>query len=159
MILYHGSNIEIDVIDLAKSRPGKDFGRAFYLSDSREQAVEMAEFKVQTFGGKVVVNAFSFDNAIVHDKSFKVIRFDKYTEEWAKFILANRAAKIDEIIHNYDIVYGPIANDKIGRQIFNFQAGYIDFGTFIHRIQYPEGITYQWAFCTQKAINQLSKVP
>ena len=27
MILYHGSNVSIDAIDLSKSRPGKDFGK------------------------------------------------------------------------------------------------------------------------------------
>jgi len=31
MILYHGSNIAIDTIDLQRSKPYKDFGRAFYL--------------------------------------------------------------------------------------------------------------------------------
>lgn len=30
MILYHGSNIIIDVIDLTKSKRYKDFGQAFY---------------------------------------------------------------------------------------------------------------------------------
>lgn len=30
--LYHGSTVIIDRIDLAKSRPNKDFGRGFYLS-------------------------------------------------------------------------------------------------------------------------------
>lgn len=33
MILYHGSNIAIDVIDLSKCRPNKDFGQGFYLTD------------------------------------------------------------------------------------------------------------------------------
>lgn len=32
MILFHGSNVQIENIDLSKSRPFKDFGRAFYLS-------------------------------------------------------------------------------------------------------------------------------
>ena len=32
MMLYHGSTVNIDRIDLAKSRPNKDFGRGFYLS-------------------------------------------------------------------------------------------------------------------------------
>ena len=27
--------------------------------------------------------------------------------------------------------------------------------TFIKRIQFPEGITFQWAFCTEKAIQKL----
>ena len=35
MILYHGSTIDIEHIDLAQSKPNKDFGRAFYLSDDK----------------------------------------------------------------------------------------------------------------------------
>ena len=33
MMLYHGSTVDILNVDLAKSKPNKDFGRAFYLSD------------------------------------------------------------------------------------------------------------------------------
>ena len=29
MSLYHGLNVNLDMIDLAKSRPGKNFGREF----------------------------------------------------------------------------------------------------------------------------------
>lgn len=39
MKLYHGSTIIIQQIDLSKSRPNKDFGRAFYLSADEEQAI------------------------------------------------------------------------------------------------------------------------
>lgn len=31
MLLYHGSTVEIKQIDLALSKPNKDFGREFYL--------------------------------------------------------------------------------------------------------------------------------
>ena len=41
MRLYHGSNVEIESIDLSKSRPFKDFGRAFYLSADQQQAWEL----------------------------------------------------------------------------------------------------------------------
>lgn len=41
MRLYHGSNMRVTDIDLLKSRPAKDFGRAFYLSADREQAVDL----------------------------------------------------------------------------------------------------------------------
>lgn len=50
MILYHGSNTSIDEIDLNQSRPNKDFGKGFYLSDNEEQALQMAKFKSLTFG-------------------------------------------------------------------------------------------------------------
>jgi len=38
MILYHGTNIDFDIIDLLKSKPNKDFGRGFYLTESLAQA-------------------------------------------------------------------------------------------------------------------------
>lgn len=35
MKLYHGSNVEIEQIDLNRGRRGKDFGRGFYGSSYR----------------------------------------------------------------------------------------------------------------------------
>lgn len=49
MILYHGSNVEIDTIDFSKSKVGKDFGVGFYLSAEEQQAQEMADKKTQMF--------------------------------------------------------------------------------------------------------------
>jgi len=51
LILYHGSNIDIDIIDISLSKPNKDFGKAFYLSTDEEQAKEMASFKADFLGG------------------------------------------------------------------------------------------------------------
>ena len=45
MTLYHGSNQIVTVIDFAKSKPNKDFGKGFYLSADKQQALEMAEYK------------------------------------------------------------------------------------------------------------------
>jgi hypothetical protein len=38
MRLYHGSTVDIDVIDFSFSKPNKDFGKGFYLSADRHQA-------------------------------------------------------------------------------------------------------------------------
>lgn len=156
MILYHGSNQKITKINLQKSKPGKDFGRAFYLSAEETQALEMAKFKKETYGGNLIINKFYFDESNINNPDLKYKQFDSYTEEWARFILTNRQNTNETQAHNIDIIFGPIANDRIGRQIFNFTSGYIDFETFIKRIQYPEGITYQWAFCTPAAIRLLT---
>lgn len=43
MILYHGSNVEIQKIDLSRTKPYKDFGRGFYLSADKHQAMRMAK--------------------------------------------------------------------------------------------------------------------
>ena len=38
MILYHGSNVEIEAIDFSKSKPGKDFGVGFIPKKIMRQA-------------------------------------------------------------------------------------------------------------------------
>lgn len=93
MKLYHGSNVKVHEIDLTKSRPAKDFGRAFYLSECYDQAVEMAKFKAETFGGKIVINEFDFDENVLSESDMKIMRFDAYTDEWARFVLTNRASR------------------------------------------------------------------
>lgn len=50
MKLYHGTNKDSDRIDLLKSKPNKDFGRGFYLSADYEQALNMAQVKVEQSG-------------------------------------------------------------------------------------------------------------
>lgn len=42
MKLFHGSDVVIEEIVLDKSKPFKDFGKGFYLSDDYDQAYEMA---------------------------------------------------------------------------------------------------------------------
>ena len=158
MILYHVSNIAIDIIDLNKSRPNKDFGKAFYLSEQKQQAEEMAAFTVERFGGKPVVTAFEFDETCLNNTRLRYKSFYEYSREWADFILANRDADTESNIHDYDIIYGPIANDSIGRQIFNLKEGYIDFEEFMKRLHYMKGITFQYAFCTELAISKLIRI-
>lgn len=38
--LYHGSNVDIEQIDLKRSKKGKDFGCGFYLNANKQQALE-----------------------------------------------------------------------------------------------------------------------
>lgn len=42
LILFHGSNIAFDKIDLKKSHDRRDFGRGFYCTVLESQAVEWA---------------------------------------------------------------------------------------------------------------------
>lgn len=156
MMLYHGSTVDIPNIDLAKSKPNKDFGRAFYLSADYNQALEMAQFKAEFADLPPVVNVYDFDEKLLPE--FKYKRFEAYTEEWAHFVYNHRTEPQGRTLHNFDIVYGPIANDTIGAQITRLKQGYISFEQFLRRIQYPIGITFQYAFCTQRAIDKLIKL-
>ena len=157
MILYHGSNIMIDVIDLTKSKRYKDFGQAFYLSAEEEQARKMAIAKVVQFGGEESVTPFDFDESCLASNELQVKCFTEYSREWAEFVFNNRDENQD-YLHKYDIVYGPIADDYIGLQIRDFKRNNITFEQFLANIRYHKGVTFQYAFCTQKAIEQLVRL-
>lgn len=152
MILYHGSNIAIETIDLSKSKPNKDFGRGFYLSENETQAKEMANFKSTLLGGNPVVSRFEFDDSIMNSSSLRIKIFDDYSEEWADFVFANREGLN---VEQYDIVYGPIANDKVGLQIRKLKDGSIDKTEFLNRLKFMKGITYQFFFGSEAAIQHL----
>ena len=158
MKLYHGSTVNIDRIDLSKSRPNKDFGRGFYLSADRQQALRMGEFKALTEGGSAVMNTFLFDEQAMTSGELKVLTFDCYSREWADFIFLNRNNKSKEQAHDYDIVYGPIANDRVGVQIGKYEAGDITLDQFLENLKYMKGITFQYFFGTESALSKLTKV-
>ncbi len=156
MKLYHGSTVAIQQIDLSKSRPNKDFGRAFYLSADEGQAMEMAQFRAEFEETEPVVNVYDFDDTFFGQ--LRVKSFEDYSVEWAHFVYDHRTAPNGRTLHDFDIVYGPIANDRIGAQIARYKQGYISFDEFLKRIQYIKGITFQYAFCTQRAIDKLVKL-
>ncbi len=161
MKLYHGSTVDITNIDLSKSKPNKDFGKGFYLSDNRQQAYNMAVYKAMQLDMEPVVNIYEFDEGILTDNShgLKIKSFKEYNEEWAKFIFENRNNVNSNIpAHDYDIVYGPIANDRVGLQIRNYMEHNIDLQTFLERLKYMKGITFQYFFGTDRAIKFLKKL-
>ena len=110
MILYHGSNMAIDTIDLDKCRPYKDFGKGFYLTDIQEQAQRMAARTARMFKGDPTLTAFEFDlKEVMRASGLKVRIFEKPDREWAKFVMSNRDINTVQPCHDYDIVIGPVA--------------------------------------------------
>ena len=157
MILYHGTNAEFDDIDLTKSKPNKDFGQGFYLSREYSQAMSMAKTKVEQLeSGTPTVLAFEVDEEKM--TGLKTLCFDDYSEEWAKFILLNRNNSSRQPAHDYDIVIGPIANDRVGVQLWKYENRTIDLPTLVHNLRNMRGITFQYFFGTERAIKILKRL-
>lgn len=157
MILYHGTNAEFDKIVLKKSKPNKDFGQGFYLSREYAQAMEMAKTKVEQLEtGTPTVLTYEVDEGQM-DK-LKVLSFNDYSEEWAKFILLNRNNASREPAHDYDIVIGPIANDRVGVQLWKYETRSIDLPTLVHNLRNMKGVTFQYFFGTDRAIRTLKRL-
>ena len=159
MILYHGSNVKIEVPNLEKSKPYKDFGRGFYLSADKIQALRMAEQKtLQLLIGEPIVSEFEFDETLLQSNELKVKIFEDYSVEWANFILQNRDVHNQHPIHEYDIVYGPIADDGVTFQLRRYQAGTISIDEQVKELQYAKGITFQYFFGTTLALEKLKRL-
>ena len=156
--LYHGSNIEINQIDLSLSRKGKDFGCGFYLNANKQQAIEMAVRTANRMKtGSPVVSTFEFDETILSLDELKIKIFEDYSIEWAEFILMNRKNLSDRPAHPYDIVIGPIANDTVGVQIRRFIMGYISIEKLIEELKFKGNHSVQYFFATEAAIKLLKK--
>ena len=159
MKLYHGSNMPVEAPDLKFSKPDKDFGKGFYLSADRRQAIEMAKQKLsQIKSGSVYVSTFEFDENLLHSNELKVKIFDDYSEEWANFILANRMQGSKQAVHDFDIVYGPIADDGVTFQLRRYMGGVISLERLVEELHYAKGITFQYYFGTEKALKTLKRI-
>ena len=155
MKLYHGSNQYVDQVDLTKSRPYKDFGQGFYLSSDEGQAAELAKVKTDISGGEPCVSLFEFDKDGLLSSGLNIKIFEDYSEEWVDFIVLNRDG-LNKF--NYDFVYGPIADDKVGLQLRRFRDGAIDRTSLLERLKYTKGITFQYFFGSIEALKYLKRI-
>ncbi len=163
MILYHGSNIEIEDIDLAKCRPFKDFGRGFYLTTRKDQAQKMANRVSRIYGGGPCVNVYEFDETVLQTQKLNIRIFDKPTKEWALFVINNRNRRFiptsDEECNldlKYDLVIGPVANDDLALLFRQFSEGMIGVDTLVREMEFKK-LTDQYSFHTEKALGYLKK--
>lgn len=87
-----------------------------------------------------------------------MLRFDSYSEDWAKFILQNRNNPEETSTHDYDVVIGPIANDRVGLQLWKYESNMIDLPMLVHNLQYMKGITIQYFFGTERSLEYLKRI-
>ena len=118
LILYHGTNCDFSNVDLSKAKDKRDFGKGFYLTTLQNQAKDWAETLFARFGGDGIF-VYEFEFEVKKDLNIK--QFDGITEDWLTFIRDNRIR--GGIQHNFDIVWGAVANDKTNRTLALFVEG------------------------------------
>ena len=157
MKIYHGTNIEFGAIDLDLCPPDRDFGQGFYCTNIKKHAERRAEGKTYKEGGKITVLEYDFDlNEIKNlNPDLKIKYFEDVSAEWAQFVMYNRLRKENEPKHDYDIVEGPVADDKMFRQFQLFANNQIRLKEFVGSLKFPAEDTHQIVFCTEKAISAL----
>jgi len=171
MILYHGSNTEINTIDLSKCKPFKDFGPGFYTTPLHEQALAMARRTVRIFGeGKPSITEFFCDDDLFDvsvEKStsaiLKIKRFNEPSNEWARFVINNRNKKFTHLKNpdcnmdsKYDIVIGPVADDDITALVDVYLSGILSDEALTRELSFRE-LSIQFSFHTENSITHLQK--
>ena len=111
--VYHGSTSLIDKIDVAKGKPYKDFGRGFYVTESRRHASNLAlrnkRIEIERFGRPCEAYLYTYEMDMGKLSGFKVKKFLDADFEWVQFVLMNRKSR--NHTHDFDAVIGPTAND------------------------------------------------
>ena len=143
MELYHGSGETVEFPEIRKTHYTKDFSWGFYCTNNFEQAYRLAERK-HTEG---VVNIYEY----TENKELNIKKFHEMTDEWLDFIADCRIG----IVHNYDIVEGPMADDTIWNYVNDYLYGDISREQFwaLAQFKYP---THQISFHTLAALNCLT---
>ena len=161
MRLYHGTNMLFDAPDLAMCQPYKDFGRGFYLTPDLAVARRMAERSAARSlwqGGPQYVLTYLFDETRMSD--LNVRRFDiPISEEFARFVMANRLFRTQAADHNrdnrYDLVIGPIADDRMGVLFRRFEAGLVTLENLIEELKFKK-VALQYSFHTVNGLGLLA---
>ena len=78
--------------------------------------------------------------------------FKKANEEWVNFVMKNRTER--DFTHDYDIVYGPVADDSVYTQFTLFEGGIISMGTLIQELKTYK-LVDQYLFHTEKALDAI----
>lgn len=151
MKIYHGSLEVIERPLILQPNRLLDYGKGFYTTTSKRQAIEWVGRRMlesnATWG---YVNVYELDEEKLSD--LKKLVFSEPTEEWANFVMANRTQK--GFTHDYDIVYGPVANDKVYLQFGLYESGAIGVETLIRELKTYK-LVDQYLFHTEKALAAL----
>ena len=127
MILYHGSTEKVVCPEIRKSDRTLDYGTGFYTTTSRRQAEDWVRRRLTNGAAQGFVNEYVFDD--VHATKLNIKRFYYASEEWVDFVMANRTQPDFE--HHYDIVVGPVANDRVYASFALYESRLIDKQTLI----------------------------
>jgi len=151
MILYHGSYTKIERPDLSFSRLRTDFGKGFYLTPLREQAVSWAQRYKQS-RGTAVLSAYDFLSRVDEKLplNLKLLEFDSHSIEWLNFITTCRLGHNTDSL--WDLVIGGVANDKVFDTLQLYFDGYISADNAIGRLRYNKP-NFQYCFKTQQLID------
>lgn len=154
MICYHGSDTIVDTPRILEAKRPLDFGGGFYVTTSESQAKSWAKkVSYRNNNDYMCVNRYEIDLEQA-EYDLNIIRFDIADERWLNFICDNRQGKEAE---NYDMVIGPVADDRVYRVVVEYENGDMDKETALKNLK-TEQLCDQILFHTERSLVYLKYI-
>ena len=107
--LYHGSEWSFKRVDVSKGRPYKDFGKGFYMSVDRAQAIgmmhkkydEIVERSSDDLPRNLVKSLYRIELEPAAVERLKVKVFERADATWLDFVL--RCRQVEGVVHDNDL--------------------------------------------------------
>ena len=151
MKVYHGSLECVETPEIREPNRTLDYGSGFYTTTSYDQAEEWVRRKMRSNrSAKGYINEYELD--VDKLQSVKCLLFESPTDEWIDFVMNNRLNK--EFVHDYDIVYGPVANDRVYTCFALYEGGLMSKQNLLAELKTYE-LVDQYLFHTEHALQLL----
>ena len=156
--VYHGSTVIVKKTNLEILNYRTDFGKGFYTTTDIEQAKRWTNIKkkrLEKENADNKINQYVNIYEYTENKDLNILDFEEATEEWLKFVFKNRQS--DSLIHEYDIVKGPVANDNLYQVLVGYENGVYNIEETIKRLK-TYLLSNQISFHTPKALECLKYI-
>ena len=152
MRIYHGSIEKVESPEIRESNRTLDYGQGFYTTTSYEQAEAWVRRRMnEKRAPRGYVCVYELDERAL--QNLNTLIFDQPTEEWVDFVMQNRTQK--GYVHEFDIVYGPVANDRVYAAFALYEGGLINKQALIAELKAYK-LVDQYLFHTEKALHALT---
>ncbi|MGL4944039.1 MAG: DUF3990 domain-containing protein [Thermoguttaceae bacterium] len=155
MKLYHGSLVAVDrprILPLPNART-VDFGNGFYTTTDYGQArawVVLRRRRHQKDGG--FISEYEVPDDLLQTAEFKTLIFATANQQWLEFVVKNR--RDTHFDHGYDLVAGPVANDRVYTTLTLFEGDLLDVYETLKRLKTYK-LANQILFHTEKSLSVL----
>ena len=153
MKLYHGSLEIVQEPRIIKPTRTLDYGTGFYTTTSYEQAEQWVRRRMTAQANVGYINVYEMDNASMSEMN--ILWFDEPTEEWVDFVMSNRT--LINFEHNNDLVYGPVANDRVYAAFALYESELLDKEGLIKELKTYK-LVDQMLFHTDKSLKYLKYI-
>ncbi len=149
--VYHGGLEAVVRPEIRKPKRSLDYGPGFYTTTSYEQAKSWVERRMHDNAySHGYVSIYNLDDKAV--EAMKTLFFRKPDEEWVEFVMRNRTER--HFRHDFDIVYGPVADDSVYAQFSLYEGGLISMPTLIRELKTYK-LVDQYLFHTERALSAI----